>query len=128
MSQTRTLPDSPITPTVDLDAPGAHYGHLRLPYSRDDSAWGHVMIPIASLRGKKDGPVALLTGGNHGDEYEGQLAIAQLAKTLDPEKLHGQVICLPFMNQPAVRSATRTSPIDSGNSDIDYSRIASGCS
>jgi predicted deacylase len=46
-------------------------GFLRLPYSRDDSAWGSVMIPICVIRNGK-GPAALLTGGNHGDEYEGR--------------------------------------------------------
>ena len=45
------LASSPITPTIDLDAPGASHGFLRLPHSRDDSAWGNVIIPIAVLRG-----------------------------------------------------------------------------
>ena len=64
-------------------APGVQHGFLRLPYSRDDSAWGSVMIPIAVVRGGT-GPTALLTGGNHGDEYEGPLALFDLARTLDP--------------------------------------------
>ena len=51
-----------ITPTIPLDAPGKHHGFLRLPYSRNDSAWGSVMIPLTVIRGG-DGPTALLTGG-----------------------------------------------------------------
>ncbi len=43
-----TLPP-PVTPTIDFDAPGASHHFLRLPYSRDDSAWGSVMIPVAVL-------------------------------------------------------------------------------
>jgi N-alpha-acetyl-L-2,4-diaminobutyrate deacetylase len=105
---------SPITPTIDLDARGASHGFLRLPYSRDDSAWGSVMIPIAVIRGG-DGPTALLTGANHGDEYEGPIALFDLARTLDPAALTGSVIILPALNFPAFRAATRTSPIDRGN-------------
>jgi len=108
------LPPSPITPTIDVDAPGASHGFLRLPYSRDDSAWGSVMIPIAVLRGG-DGPTALLTGGNHGDEYEGPIALFDLARSLDPAELAGTVIVVPALNLPAFRAGTRTSPIDRGN-------------
>lgn len=109
-----TLPPSPVTPTIDLDARGAHHGFLRLPYSRDDSAWGSVMIPIAVLRGG-DGPTALLTGGNHGDEYEGPIALFDLARSLAPADLAGTVIIVPALNLPAFRAGTRTSPIDRGN-------------
>lgn len=112
------LPPSPITPTIDLDthgdAPGARHGFLRLPYSRDDSAWGSVMIPVAVLHGG-DGPTALLTGANHGDEYEGPIALFDLARTLDPASLAGRVIIVPTLNAPAFRAGTRTSPIDKGN-------------
>lgn len=109
-----TLPPSPITPTIALDAPGAAHGFLRLPHSRDDSAWGSVMIPIAVVRGG-DGPTALLTGANHGDEYEGPIALFDLARTLAPADLAGTVIIVPALNLPAFRAGTRTSPIDRGN-------------
>ena len=62
-----TLRPSPIAPTVDFDRDGVQHGFLRLPYSRDDSAWGSVMIPICVIR-NGHGPAALLTGGNHGDD------------------------------------------------------------
>ena len=109
-----TLPPSPITPTIDLDAPGASHGFLRLPHSRDDSAWGSVMIPIAVIRGAP-GPTALFTGGNHGDEYEGPIALFDLARSLDPATLTGAVVIVPALNLPAFRAGTRTSPIDRGN-------------
>lgn len=105
---------SPISPTVDFDKDGVQHGFLRLPYSRDDSAWGSVMIPIAVIRNGA-GPTALLTGANHGDEYEGPLALFELARTLDPAKVTGTVIIVPAMNYPAFRAGTRTSPIDKGN-------------
>lgn len=119
MAKTQQLPPSPITPTVDFDIDGVQHGFLRLPYSRDDSAWGSVMIPIAVIR-RGHGPTALLTGGNHGDEYEGPLALFDLARTLDPKEVTGTVIIVPAMNYPAFRAATRTSPIDKGNMNRSF--------
>ncbi|SAL66359.1 ectoine utilization protein EutE [Caballeronia peredens] len=105
---------SPIIPTVDFDADGEQHGFLKLPYSRNDSAWGAVMIPVTVIK-RGDGPTALLTGGNHGDEYEGPIALAKLASTLKASEVNGRVIIVPFMNCPAFRAGTRTSPIDAGN-------------
>ncbi len=105
---------SPITPSVDFDAKGVQHGHLRLPYSRDDSAWGSVMIPICIIA-NGEGPTALLTGANHGDEYEGPAALFELAHTLDPSEVSGRIIIVPALNYPAFRAGTRTSPIDRGN-------------
>ncbi|MFL5186687.1 MAG: N(2)-acetyl-L-2,4-diaminobutanoate deacetylase DoeB [Microvirga sp.] len=105
---------SPIAASVDFEADGVQHGFLRLPYSRDDSAWGSVMIPITVVKGG-DGPTALVTGGNHGDEYEGPVALFDLARTLKAEAVQGRVIIVPAMNYPAFRAGTRTSPIDRGN-------------
>ncbi|EHK55825.1 ectoine utilization protein EutE [Mesorhizobium alhagi CCNWXJ12-2] len=113
------LRPSPISPTVDFDADGVQHGFLRLPYSRDDSAWGSVMIPVCVIR-NGEGPTALLTGGNHGDEYEGPLALYDLARTLDPKDVSGTVIIVPAMNYPAFRAGTRTSPIDKGNMNRSF--------
>ena len=73
-----SLPPSPISATVDFDATGVQHGHLVLPYSRDDAAYGAVMIPIAVVA-NGEGPTVLLTGGNHGDEYQGPLSLLKLA-------------------------------------------------
>jgi N2-acetyl-L-2,4-diaminobutanoate deacetylase len=105
---------SPITTSVDFDAEGVQHGFLRLPYSRDDSAWGSVMIPITVIK-CGEGPTALFTGGNHGDEYEGPVALFDLARTLKADQVQGRVIIVPAMNYPAFRAGTRTSPIDRGN-------------
>ncbi|NTY38068.1 N(2)-acetyl-L-2,4-diaminobutanoate deacetylase DoeB [Burkholderia diffusa] len=105
---------SPITPTVDFNADGEQHGFLKLPYSRDDSAWGAVMIPVTVVK-RGAGPTVLLTGGNHGDEYEGPVALAKLASELRAHDIRGRVIIVPFMNYPAFRAGTRTSPIDRGN-------------
>ncbi len=105
---------NPIRPTVPFDVDGKHHGFLRLPHSRNESAWGAIMIPVTVVR-NGEGPTALLTGANHGDEYEGPIALQGLAHELDPADITGRVIILPYMNYPAFRAATRVSPIDGGN-------------
>lgn len=105
---------SPIVASVDFAAQGKQHGHLRLPFSRDDSAWGSIMIPICVIA-NGEGPTALFTGANHGDEYEGPAALFELAHRLEPSQIEGRVIIVPALNYPAFRAATRTSPIDRGN-------------
>ncbi|MCF3973504.1 N(2)-acetyl-L-2,4-diaminobutanoate deacetylase DoeB [Paracoccus salsus] len=105
---------NPISPTIPLDGQGKTHGFLRLPYSRNDSAWGSVMIPITVIA-NGEGPTALLTGGNHGDEYEGPIALQQLAWEIEPSDITGRVIIVPYMNYPAFRAAARVSPIDHKN-------------
>ena len=77
---------NPITATVDFEKDGVQHGFLRLPHSRDDSAWGSIMIPICVAKNGK-GPTALLTGANHGEEYEGPVALMELAQTIAAAEL-----------------------------------------
>ena len=106
--------NSPITSTVPYDKDGVHHGFLRLPHSRNDSAWGSLMIPISVIR-NGTGPTALLTGANHGDEYEGPVALQNLALHLTMSDISGRVIIVPAFNYPAFRAGSRNSPIDDGN-------------
>ena len=106
--------NSPITSTVPYDKDGVHHGFLRLPHSRNDSAWGSLMIPISVIR-NGTGPTALLTGANHGDEYEGPIALQNLALHLTMSDISGRVIIVPAFNYPAFRAGSRNSPIDDGN-------------
>ncbi|WP_227370266.1 N(2)-acetyl-L-2,4-diaminobutanoate deacetylase DoeB [Halomonas sp. M20] len=105
---------SPISATVDFEADGVQHGFLKLPISNDESAWGAVMIPVTVVK-NGEGPSALLTGGNHGDEYEGITALMKLANTLKAEDVRGRVIIVPMMNMPAAQAGRRTSPMDGGN-------------
>lgn len=105
---------SPISATVDFDAQGVQHGFLKLPISNDESAWGAVMIPVTVVA-NGEGPTALITGGNHGDEYEGITALQKLSCSLKAEDVHGRVIIVPMMNTPAVQAGRRTSPMDGGN-------------
>jgi N-alpha-acetyl-L-2,4-diaminobutyrate deacetylase len=72
------------------------------------------MIPVTVVC-NGNGPTALLSGGNHGDEYEGPIALTDLAATLRPDEIAGRVIIVPFMNYPAFQAGKRLSPIDGGN-------------
>lgn len=103
-----------ITSTIDLDRDGHHSGYLRLPHSVHRSAYGFIPIPIASIR-NGSGPRVLLLAGVHGDEYEGQVILSNLIRTLAPGDIKGQLIILPMTNFPAAESGLRTSPLDDGN-------------
>lgn len=105
---------SPISATVDFDAEGIQHGFLKLPISDDESAWGAVMIPVTVIS-NGEGPTALLTGGNHGDEYEGITSLMKLSSSLKAEEVSGRVIIVPIMNVPAAMAGKRTSSMDGGN-------------
>ena len=106
-----TVAESRIRCEIDLDAPGRQAGYLKAPLSRNTSGWGTVEIPIVSVRNGA-GPTVLFTGGVHGDEYEGQIAISRLARSLDAAAIQGRVIMIPALNIPAVMNDTRLSPVD----------------
>ena len=105
---------SPISADIDFEKDGVQHGHLILPHSHDSSAWGKIMIPITVIQNGK-GLTALITGANHGDEYEGPIALHDLALTLQANEINGRVIIVPAFNFPAFIAGTRTSPIDKGN-------------
>lgn len=94
------LRPSPISATINFGADGVQHGFLRPPYRSDDAAWGSVMIPVTVIK-NESGPPALLTGANHGDEYEGPIALFELARSLNAADATGRVIIVPAMNQPA---------------------------
>ena len=100
--------------SLDFDRPGKQQGFLQVPYSHNLGGWANVLIPTTVVaRGR--GPTVLVLGGNHGDEYQGQIAIMKLARALQPERVSGRIILIPSLNFPAARAATRLSPLDGMN-------------
>ncbi|SAI69571.1 ectoine utilization protein EutE [Bordetella ansorpii] len=99
---------------IDFNLDGKQCGTLNVPHSVDLSAYAMVQIPVVCIR-NGEGPTALLTAGNHGDEYEGQIALRNLARELEPAMLRGRVIIVPSLNYPAAEAGRRVSPIDEGN-------------
>ena len=117
--------DSQLVSEIDLNAEGKQVGYLRLPHSVHRSAYGFIPIPIASIK-NGDGPKVLLMAGNHGDEFEGQVALSELIRNLNPEQVRGQILILPMANTPAARAGLRTSPIDQGNLNRSFPGDAAG--
>jgi N-alpha-acetyl-L-2,4-diaminobutyrate deacetylase len=103
-----------ITTRIDFEAAGKQFGSLDVPHSSNESAWGALRVPIIVIQ-RGAGPTLLFTGGNHGDEYEGPIALMKLARDLAPEAIAGRLILLPALNLPAVLAGTRVSPLDQVN-------------
>lgn len=117
----QSVPKSRVISTIDFDRDGRQATYLRAPLSRNASGWGALEIPIVVLKNGK-GPTLLFTGGIHGDEHEGPIAISTLARTLEPGRIQGRVILMPAVNLPAVLANTRLSPVD----DRDINRCFPG--
>jgi N2-acetyl-L-2,4-diaminobutanoate deacetylase len=102
---------STFSASIDLNAKGKHFGHIQIPFSRDDAGLGYLLVPLISIR-NGDGPCLLLNAGTHGDEFEGQIALRNLAHSLQVEEVSGHVLITPSLNLPAVINNSRCSPID----------------
>jgi predicted deacylase len=106
---------------IDFDRPGRHVGFVNFPHSPHDDAWGVTRVPVAVIANGL-GPTVVIEGGNHGDEYEGPIAIGELARDLDPAAIQGRLILMPANNVHAVRAAIRTSPVDG----LNFNRVWPG--
>jgi predicted deacylase len=71
-----------------------------------------VSVPLLVAKGVSDGPTLLITGGVHGDEYEGPAAIQQFMRMVDPQGLAGTVVGIPVVNLSAWRNRSRFSDTD----------------
>lgn len=105
---------SRISTEIDFERDGKQVSYLKVPNSTNQSGWGTLLMPIIVVKNGA-GPTVLFTGGNHGDEYEGPLALLKLSRELQPEQVRGRVIILPGLNYPALQAGTRLSPIDGRN-------------
>jgi N-alpha-acetyl-L-2,4-diaminobutyrate deacetylase len=111
--------------SIDFEKPGKQQGFLQVPYSHNLGGWANVMIPITVVSAGK-GPTALVLGGNHGDEYQGQIAAMNLARELSTNQVSGRIILIPSLNFPAARAATRLSPLDGMNLNRAFPGEAEG--
>lgn len=108
------MSDTRISATVDYDREGKQVGWLSLPYSVTRSAYGNIRIPVCVVK-HGSGPTALFMAGNHGDEYEGQIALNKFIRAVDPARVEGRIIVVPAANMPAALAGTRVSPLDDKN-------------
>lgn len=104
---------------IDLTARGRQIGSITLTQSDSRHGYGVIPVPIAVLSGGP-GPTALLVAGTHGDEYEGQVLLHRLLHDTEADAVTGRLIVIPAANLPAVRDASRVSPLDGGNLNRSY--------
>lgn len=99
---------------VNLDQPGKQIGYFCVPQSPHDDAWGVVQVPLAVIK-NGTGPTVLIEAGNHGDEYEGPIALGEFLREIDPADVTGRIIAIPAINIRAVEAGMRISPVDGLN-------------
>jgi predicted deacylase len=98
-----------VSCSFDLAAPGKHAGYLRIGDSTNNSGWATYQVPIIKIA-NGTGPTILVLGGNHGDEYEGQIAASSLSRQLQVHQVRGCIIIIPCLSQDASRAGTRLWP------------------
>jgi N-alpha-acetyl-L-2,4-diaminobutyrate deacetylase len=98
---------------LDFETPGVRHYHVALEH---DSIWGDHLIPLSVFVGPEvragEGLVAF--GANHGNEYEGPIAIRHVMDEIAPEAVRGRIILVPVLNVAAFKAATRDSTADDG--------------
>ncbi len=98
---------------LDLDSPGRRDYWVALEH---DSIWGDHLIPLSVWVGPEAtadrGLVAF--GSNHGNEYEGPVALKRLLGEIELEQVRGRIILVPVLNPSAFRAGTRESRPDDG--------------
>ena len=107
-------PADSMTCTLDFALDGKQFGDIELLFSDNKHAFSKIPIPIVCIK-NGSGPTLLLTAGNHGDEYEGQVILRRLIHATSPQEINGRLIILPALNYPAVLDDARVSPLDGGN-------------
>lgn len=110
---------------IDFETDGKRLTSIGIPFSIDRSPYFQVKVPVGVIRNGA-GPSLVLMGGTHGDEYEGELALARLWRRLDPAMMRGTVTFIPIANTPAVLGAKRCSPLDGGNLNRAFPGDAAG--
>jgi predicted deacylase len=81
-----------------------------------------LQFPVYIVNGVQEGPKLLSTAGTHGDETESIMALATLAKKLDPKNMSGAFIGVPVLNVPAFESRRRGVPMW-GPTTTDLNRV-----
>jgi predicted deacylase len=101
--------DPAVSCSIDLSAQGKEVGHLALPKINNTAGWASTFVHLGRVA-NGDGPTVLVLAGNHGDEYEGQVAAMRLLQWLQPEHVSGRVIVIPVLSVEASKANTRSWP------------------
>jgi predicted deacylase len=79
-------------------------------------------LSLMFVRGIGEGPVFLVNGATHGDEYEGPVTVQELFAELAPAEIRGTWLGVPVLNEPAMSVARRAGKYD----DQDLARTFPG--
>lgn len=98
---------------LDLHRPGRRDYWVALEH---DSIWGMHLIPLTVFVGNaaREGEGLVVFGANHGNEYEGPVAIRHLLSQIDADAVTGRIILIPVLNPAAFRVGSRDSTGDDG--------------
>ncbi|MEN9555795.1 MAG: hypothetical protein RLZZ232_2081 [Planctomycetota bacterium] len=98
---------------LDLDSPGRRDYWVALEH---DSIWGDHLFPLTVFVGPEasEGRGLVAFGSNHGNEYEGPVALKHLVREIRLDDVRGRVILIPVLNPSAFLSGTRESRMDDG--------------
>ncbi|MGV2338720.1 MAG UNVERIFIED_CONTAM: succinylglutamate desuccinylase/aspartoacylase family protein [Planctomycetaceae bacterium] len=98
---------------LDLDSPGRRDYWVALEH---DSIWGDHLLPLTVFVGPeaRDGQGLASFGSNHGNEYEGPVALKHLVREIRLADVRGRIILIPVLNPAAFLAGTRESRLDDG--------------
>ncbi|MEO0398125.1 MAG: succinylglutamate desuccinylase/aspartoacylase family protein [Pseudomonadota bacterium] len=106
---------------IDFNKPGDSRWDVTFRWEKDDGSKGSFILPVF-VYNHGDGPSVMLSGGVHGDEYEGPSALLDMIAGDAFKDVAGRLIVAPVMNPPALTNNSRRSPID----DQDMNRSFPG--
>ncbi|MBM3279211.1 MAG: succinylglutamate desuccinylase/aspartoacylase family protein [Candidatus Handelsmanbacteria bacterium] len=98
---------------LDMESPGRRDYWVALGHT---SVWGSHLIPLTVIVGPQANPGEGLVafGANHGNEYEGPVAIKHLLRQIRIEEVLGRIVLVPVLNVAAFRVGARESTGDDG--------------
>lgn len=98
---------------LDLDSHGRRDYWVALEH---DSLWADHLIPLTVMVGPevREGEGLLASGSNHGNEYEGPVAIKRLMREIRLEEVTGRLVFIPVLNPAAFHAGRRASDADDG--------------
>ena len=76
---------------------------------------GSRSLPVVVMVGARPGPTLLIVAGEHGDEYEGMVAIHSLANTIEVSQLAGTIVAVVCCSMDAYLADDRRSATDGKN-------------
>jgi len=85
-----------------------------------------ISIVVRSVTGMENGPLILMLGVQHGDEYSGMEIINRLIDQIEPKALSGVVVGIPVANPLAFNTHGRSTPQSMGYENLNLNRVWPG--